>query len=327
MDGDEDLQHAPVGRGGGPVPRRWTLHGLNNGLIFGATYHGVRTLPRPISYGIGHVGTWMAWRSMVQTRRAIAANLGPVFPGEAAAALERRALDTLRSYAKDTIDFLRALARPPRTADDIFEVLPPYRSLFRDLSARGRGVILVTGHYGNWEIGTLLIRKGLGLPLTVVAMAEASPDVNRMRTRIRANLGADTIEVRRSLDTALQIRRRLAGNQIVAMLIDRHYGRDRVGVSLFGRPAWFLRTPLLMAHATGAPVVPVFIERTGTGRFTPRLADPIVVATDSSRDDAIQRAAQVVADALQARIEAHPEFWYQFYRYWDAQRDAYDGLA
>jgi len=57
------------------VPRRWTLHGLNNGLIFSATYHGVRILPRAVSYAIGRVGTWLAWRCLTSTRQAIADNL------------------------------------------------------------------------------------------------------------------------------------------------------------------------------------------------------------------------------------------------------------
>ena len=310
-----------------PVPQRWTLHGLNNGLIFGATYHGVRTLPRAVSYGIGHAGTWLAWRTMARTRRAVAANIAPLFPGETGAMLDRRALDTLRSYARDTIDFLRALASPPHDTRDLFEMRPEYRAVFTELSARGKGIILVTGHYGNWEIGSLLIRRELDLPLTIVAMAEASPHVNRIRRDLRDSLGADTLEVRQSFDTALQIRRRLADNQIVAMLIDRHYGRDRVPVTLFGRTAYFLRTPLLMAHATGAPVLPCFIERLGPGRFGPRPAEPIFVATDRPRDEALRQAAQKVADVLADRIRRHPEFWYHFYRYWDAQRDAYEGLA
>ena len=314
-------------RHGVPVPRRWTLHGLNNGLIFSATWHGVRTLPRSVSYGIGHVGTWIAWHSMQQTRQAIAANLAAVLPGESPAALERRALLTLRSYARDTIDFLRALSSSPDRAQDLFVLDPAYRALFTSLIAKGRGMILVTGHYGNWEIGSVLLRQVFDVPLTIVAMAEASPHVNQIRRQLRDTLGADTLEVRQSFDTALQIRRRLADNHIVAMLVDRHYGRDRIEVTFFGRRAWFLRTPLLMAHATGSPIVPCFIERVGPGRFAPRLSQPIYVATDSSRDEAIRNAAQHVANELEDRVRAHPEFWYQFYRYWDAQSDLYGELS
>jgi KDO2-lipid IV(A) lauroyltransferase len=185
----------------------------------------------------------------------------------------------------------------------------------------------VSGHFGNWDVGSLLLRRTLDMPLTFVAMRETSPLVYRIRRELRDSLGADTLEVRQSLETALQIRRRLADNHIVAMLIDRHYGRDRVEVTLFGRRAWFLRTPLLMAHATGAPILPCFIERLGPGRFGPQPGTPIYIAADRPRDEAIQAAAQQVADALAERIRRRPELWYHFFRYWDAQRDAYDGLA
>lgn len=311
-----------------PLPRRWTLHGLNNGAIFSATYRGVTTLPGSVSYAIGHVGTWIAWRAMRRSRQALVENLAAVFPDESTSALERRALTTLRSYANDVIDFLRGLSASPEEAVAMFDVSNPgYRQLFKSLQDRGRGIILVTAHYGNWEAGSILVRRLLDMPLTIVAMTEADPTVNRIRRDIRERLGVETIEVRRSLDTALQIRRRLSENHIVAMLIDRHYGRDRVPVTLFGRQAWFLRTPLLMAYLSGAPVVPCFIERIGPGKFSAIPGDPIILDAALPRDQAIGHAAQQIADGVSARVRAHPEFWYQFYRYWDAQKDSYEGLA
>lgn len=316
-----DAARAPAG------PRRWTLHGLNNGAIFAATYHGVRVLPRSVSYAIARAGTWIAWRTMHESRRALAGNLAAVCPGESTLALERRALATLRSYAFDIIDFLRALASPADRAVAAFDVpRSEYREMFTALRSRGQGIIVVTAHYGNWEAGSILVRRLLGLPMTIVAMTEADPVVNRIRRKMRESLGAETIEVRQSLDTALQIRRRLADNHVIAMLIDRHYGRDRVPVTLFGRRAWFLRTPLLMAYLTGAPIVPCFIERVGAGRFVAHPGEPIFLARTQPRDDAIAGAAQRVASEVEARVRAHPEYWYQFYRYWEAQEDKYDGL-
>jgi lauroyl/myristoyl acyltransferase len=309
------------------APRRWTLHGLNNGSIFSATYRGVRTLPGAVSHAIGHVGTWIAWRTMTTTREAIADNLAAVFPEESRATLERRALLTLRSYARDVIDFLRALGQAGTNPERVFEVDGEHRRVFTGLLARGKGILLVTGHYGNWEIGSMLIGNVMRLPLTIVAMTEADPTVNRIRLEIRELMRAETIEVRQSLDTPLQIRRCLADNRIVAMLVDRHYGRDRIPVTLFGRPAWFLRTPFLMAQVSGAPLLPCSIERVGSDRFRAFPGEPVFVATDIPRDDALKRAAQEVAAAIEARVRAHPEYWYHFYRYWDAQRDEYDGLA
>lgn len=306
------------------MPRRWTLHGLNNGLIFSATYHGVRLLPRAVSYAIGTVGTLIAWTLMRTCRAAIADNLRAIFPGESERALQRRALRTLRAYAYDSIDFLSALDTPD--APELFDHTSESHELFERLLAEGRGIIAVTGHCGNWEMGSLLMRRTAAARLTIIAMAEASPDVNSIRNSIRERLGAETLEVRQSLDTALQIRRRLGDNQIVAILMDRHLGRDRVGVTLLGRRAWFLRTPALLSYLTGAPLLPCFINRIAPLRFGVRLGTPIRVSRDVPRDEAIQQAAQHFADQLSERLRTHPDHWYHFYRYWHAQRDSYEGL-
>ena len=101
--------------------------------------------------------------------------------------------------------------------------------------------------------------------------------------------------------------------------MDRYIGRDSVAVEFLGRRTLFLRTPALMAFMTGAPLLPCFIERLGPGRFAVRAGVPIVVTRDRPRDEAIRIAAQDFADQLGARVRTHPEFWYHFYRYWDAQ--------
>jgi lauroyl/myristoyl acyltransferase len=300
------------------IRRRWTLHGLNNGAIFSATYRGVGWLPRRVSYGIGRAGTWIAWRVMHETRAAIADNLRALFPGEPERSLQARARTTLAAYANDVIDFIRSLRASDADLEALFDYTAADSQVILDLLSKGQGLILVTGHYGNWEAGGVFIRRVVKIPVTVIAMSEANPTVNQLRREIRDRVGTDTIEVGQSLDTALQIRRRLAENSMVAMLMDRHLGRDRVDVEFLGRRALFLRTPALMAFMTGAPLLPCFIERLRPGRFAVRAGVPIVVNRDRPREEAIQTAAQNFADQLSARIRTHPEFWYHFYRYWDA---------
>lgn len=304
--------------GAPPAPKKWTTHGLNTGLVFAATVFGVRHLPRAVSYAIGHVGCWIAWRLMGQTNDAVAHNLEAVWPEKSAAERRRLALDVYRSYARDTVDFLRALALPIERARELFEASPEVMARFTTLLAEGRGIILVTGHYGNWEMGSLTVRA-LDLPLTVVAMAEASQAVNRIRLEMRERLGVETIEVRQSFETPLKLRRALAENRVLALLMDRHLDRDRVAVDFLGRRAWFLRTPALMAYMTGAPLLPCVIERIGPQRFRIVNEEPVWVSRDGDREANIQAAAQRVADALAVRVRARPDLWYHFYRYWDAQ--------
>ncbi len=200
-----------------PVRGWWSRHALNTGAVFGLTVRGVRVFPRSVSYAIGHVGTWLAWRLMRETTEAVAANLRPLFPEESASALKRRALDTYRSYAADTIDFLRALSASPDETQRLFDLNQESAAIFARVLGQGRGALLVTGHFGNWEIGGILMGRVLKLPLTIVAMPEADPDVRRMRNETRAAMGVETLEVRQSLATALQIRETLGRNRVVGI--------------------------------------------------------------------------------------------------------------
>jgi lauroyl/myristoyl acyltransferase len=194
-----------------------------------------------------------------------------------------------------------------------------------DLLERQRGVVIVGGHFGNWELGGVALRLLHGYPITVVGKSEASPIVGEIRRRMRESLGIQTLEIGQMLETALQIRRLLAANGIVAMLLDRHLGRDRIDVTFFGRPTGFLRTPAMIGYLTGAPLLPAFMIRQPDDRFVGSLGDPIVVDSTKSTEDAVRAATQAFAAQLEDRIRASPQLWYQFYPYWrsvDAEQHA-----
>jgi lauroyl/myristoyl acyltransferase len=179
-----------------------------------------------------------------------------------------------------------------------------------------RGVIIVGGHFGNWELGGVALRLLHGYPLTVVGKSEASPVVSGFRRRMRDSLGIETLEIGQMLETALQIRRLLAANRIVAMLLDRHLGRDRVEVSFFGRRTGFLRSPAMMAYLSGASLLPAFMIRRTDGRFCGWFGEPIIVDAASPTEDSVRRATQAFAAQLELQIRANPHLWYQFYPYW-----------
>ena len=58
-----------------PHQVRWQLHGLSTGTIFGLTHWGVSHIPKAMSYGIGHVGTWLAFHLMTDATAALVGNL------------------------------------------------------------------------------------------------------------------------------------------------------------------------------------------------------------------------------------------------------------
>jgi KDO2-lipid IV(A) lauroyltransferase len=217
------------------------------------------------------------------------------------------------------VDFIRSLPLDPASIRAMFAFeTATARPMIDNMLATGKGILLIAGHFGNWEIGGLMLRA-YGYPLTVLAMQHAANEANRLRQEVRTRLGVETLEVRQSMDTALQIRRQLANGRIIAILMDRYVDRDRVPVTFFGRRAWFLRTPALMAYMTGAPLFPVAIVRKGPAAFRVIPSEPIYVSREGNRDEEVARASQAFATHLESLIRQAPHCWYQFYPYWAAQ--------
>jgi lauroyl/myristoyl acyltransferase len=236
-----------------------------------------------------------------------------MFPELSQREREELALRTYRSYARDVIDFIRSLRMTTEATQALISRVET--TSLREAMADGRGAILLSGHFGNWEIGGVLFRRVTPYALSVVARPEASPAVTRLRQDMRTRLGIETIEVRQHLETALHIRGRLNNNEVVAMLLDRHFGKDYVEVSFFGRPTGFLRTPALLAALSGAPLIPCFVYRDGGG-FAVECGEAIRVAPEGDRDANVQEAIQAVAAQLEARGRQYPQYWYPFYPVW-----------
>ena len=181
--------------------------------------------------------------------------------------------------------------------------------------AEGSGAIVLSGHFGNWEIGGVLMRRLTPFPLSVVARAEASPAVARLRQqcapRWRSTRSKSVTMSRPRCASASGCRR----TRVVAMLIDRHLGKDSVEVSFFGRPTKFLRTPALLAALSGAPLVPCFVYR-DEGRLAVECGPLIRVSSTGDRRRQRSRATQQVATLLEQHVRRHPQYWYQFYPFW-----------
>jgi KDO2-lipid IV(A) lauroyltransferase len=299
---------------------RWHPRGLNNSLIVSATYKGVSTLPTWLTYRIGHVGTWLACRLQGRGRRALVENFRVIFPGETERRLNALALLTYRSYGRDVIDFMRSLSMTPEATRRMVSRLDA-RALEQAVG-EGRGAIAVSGHFGNWELGGVLLGRLTTYALSVVVKAEASPGVGRLRQQLRESVGIETLEVRQHLEMALRIRACLQQNRVVALLVDRHLGKDYVPVQFFGRTALFLRTPALLGALSGAPLVPCFVYRDEQGRFAVECGPLIRVPTTGDRDVDAREATQAVATVMEGYIRRFPHCWYQFYPFWSTQPES-----
>ena len=182
----------------------------------------------------------------------------------------------------------------------------------RQAHAKGRGVLLFTGHFGYWEVGAIALALRFQ-PMAVMARPLDNPHLHGMLERIRTRSGNSVIYRQGAIRKVLQ---ELAANRGVAILIDQHlHTPDAVYVDFFSRPAATTNALAAVALRTGAPVIPAFALPLPNGRY--RLVyEHAVEPPASDSPDAVKEFTQRCTDVLEMYIRRHPDQWLWMHRRW-----------
>ncbi len=182
---------------------------------------------------------------------------------------------------------------------------------------QGKGVLLLTGHFGNWEVATV---AGIGgFPqmrgrFHFVRRALKPEWFDRLVTRRFQKAGFGVLPKRGSLDLMLD---RLAQGDAIVFAFDQHANPpDGIAVDFFGAPAWTFKSLAIIALATGAPVVPATSWREADGRHVLRFEAPIPVVDHASTSEAIRLTTRAYNAALELLVLRRPEQWYWVHRRW-----------
>lgn len=177
---------------------------------------------------------------------------------------------------------------------------------------RGRGVILVTGHFGYWELLGATVAL-LGYPITVVAKKLHNPAVNRLMHAGREKLGMAVASMESAPSAIFRALRR---NECVGLLADQDAGPGGVFVEFLGLGASTYQGPALFALRTGAPIVPCFIIRSGPERHRVCFETPIEAVPTGDESADIARTTQAYTDVLARYILDYPDHWFWVHRRW-----------
>jgi Kdo2-lipid IVA lauroyltransferase/acyltransferase len=283
---------------------------------FPAALAAARVLPRPISSPISRSVGGAYFRLRPKYRRAIAANLSIILgkPPESQDVL-RAAREMVRGHSSAWFDFLQFALRRPQESARLVESVIGFSRIVEGRLA-GKGVLLVTAHLGNWEIGGLMLAQ-VREPIHVVLVPDLFSGVERIRRRLHERAGVIEIPVDRSIAPTLSVLRALEGNSVVAMQGDRDFDNTGVAVRFFGREAYFPRGPLRVAMATGAAVLPAFIVRVPDGRYRAIIEEPLPIQRQGPRDFALKTNLERYVAVLERYVRLYPDQWYCFYPFWD----------
>jgi len=185
--------------------------------------------------------------------------------------------------------------------------------------AKGRGVLVLTGHFGNFEVATAAgmaqFPQARGR-FHFVRRPIRPAWLDALVTRRFRKAGFGVLPKRGGLDAILD---RLAAGDIVVFPFDQHAGRrDGVLAEFFGHPAGTFRSLAVIALTTGAPVVPASSWREATGQHVLRFEDELAPLEHPDANEAILRNTRTFNRCLERMIVRHPEQWWWVHRRWKA---------
>jgi lauroyl/myristoyl acyltransferase len=271
----------------------------------------VRVLPGKVLELLCLFGAEIYYRLNSRRRMVVIRNLLPVLSCDQSAA-EKAARRLFRQFAVKMKDLWRYESG---IGVNTWLTRDAEWAIYETARQRGRGVLLITPHLGNWEIGgSLLVQRGVNL--ITITQAEPGPGFTELRRQSRARWGVETIVVGDDGFAFVEIIRQLQDGATVALLIDRPPSVKSVTVKLFGRPFQASLAAAELARATGCALVGVTLVRTDQGYEARLLAEFEYDLQSLGNRDGRGKLTQEIMRAFEPGIRQHADQWFHFVPIW-----------
>lgn len=289
--------------------RRLKNHIENILFQMAATF--LRALPRSAALAIGAGLGRLSRHVLGKRNRTARTNLQQAFPEMSPAEIDSTLVNLFRHLGLSGVEIvlLDRLNDPIRFSR---YVKVSGKEHLDSAAAHGRGVILLSGHVGFWEIGAIVMPK-LGFPTDFVAKRMKNPYINDYFQAIREQGGCRFLDAKRG---ARRIIKSLAEKRGVGILIDQHMTpKNAVKVPFFGRLAW--TTPIItqIAMKQQVPIVPIFCWRTPDNRYEVEFQEPILLADDPTPEAVTANTALLTA-CIETAVRRDISQWFWVHRRW-----------
>jgi KDO2-lipid IV(A) lauroyltransferase len=298
-----------------PLRRRWLYVG------FRCLQGMARRLPLPVAQVIGSAIGYTAYAVSRQNRQLIWSHLRGAFGSRLTDRVRHRIARGVCAHLGKTVVEWFVIDRLSSSAVRQLVDVQGLRHMEQAL-ARGRGVIGISAHFGNWELLPMMM-GAYGFKGGVLARRLRYPEYESFLVEMRRRKGMPTLERGSLKDVA----RLLHQNQIVGMLPDQDVvSLEGVFVDFFGRPAYTPVGPAALSLMTGAAIVPCFVIRLGR-RFRLVIEEPIPQVRTGDRAHDILAITQAWSRVVESYIRCYPEQWVWMHRRWKTQPASREGAA
>lgn len=245
-------------------------------------------------------------------RRLTLRNLALAFPGKTKEELKEIGKDVFRNLGRVLAEFSFI---PKLNKENVHNyVVWEGEENFRQAYKKGRGIIFLTAHFGNWEWMAATFPLLVGLPCHVVMRPLDNKYLDQLVEALRTWTGNKTIPKRKAMGRMLRL---LQNREIVGVLLDQNVDwHEGVFVNFFGHLACTNSGLALLAMRTGAAVLPAFNIRQKNGQYRVIIEPEISLIRTENKDADILQNTRVFTQIIEKYVRAYPDHWLWLHRRW-----------
>jgi KDO2-lipid IV(A) lauroyltransferase len=276
---------------------------------------GLRWMPRGLSVAAGRGMGRIAYAVGGRLRRAGTRNLELAFPEMDAQERERILRSCFANLGRLLGEFSHFGHATPESLSSIFEV--EGLEHLEAAEARGKGVILFTGHVGAWELTSFAL-SALGHKVDFLARRIDNPLVEGLVEKTRTRFGNRSIDKRAAARPML---RTLNSGGRLGLLIDLNtHPHEGVFVDFFGIPALTTSSLATLALRTGAAVLPIFAPwDEARGRFLLKIEPPVSIHPTGEQEEDVRALTAAVTAVVERYVRQYPEQWLWIHKRWNTR--------
>lgn len=191
-------------------------------------------------------------------------------------------------------------------------VVPDGQSHFERARERGKGAILLTSHFGNWEIMGAWVAS-IGHPVDLLVGRQSNPLIHEMINGFRRTIGVGVIELPEQLR---QVFKSLRNNRVIGMIADQHAPSESMIIDFFGRPASAARGPAVFATRCDCPIIPAVLIREAHDRHRVVAGQPIYPPHSGDDEADIRSMTHEHNRFFEDCIRKNPTMWMWTHNRW-----------
>jgi len=257
----------------------------------------------------------LGYRPFGIRRAVVQRQVAAAFPGLSEPEVERIARASYANLGRTTIETALLPTYSREQVLSLVEQVDGWEHVERAFG-EGRGVMFVSGHLGNWELGGSYV-AARGVPLEAVARRMENPLFDRYLNETRQRIGLAVIH---DADAVRRVPRAMREQHAIAFLVDQGaVGLASTWVPFFGRYAKTPRGPAVFALRLKAPLLFACALRQPNGRFVMHF-EPIAVQSTGTLDADVDRIVASYTSTLERWVRRAPEQYFWHHRRWKHQR-------